>query len=77
MRVVDDSFLLAFNAHYEDIAMTLPGNGYGREWTVVVDTATGEVGHADGELVPGGGKLNLAARSLVVLQRTAGEDDDV
>ncbi len=43
-RVVDDSFLLAFNAHYEDIDVTLPGNGYGQSWAVVVDTATGDGG---------------------------------
>ncbi|GAB3394574.1 glycogen debranching protein GlgX [Amycolatopsis echigonensis] len=75
MPVEDDSFLLAFNAHWEDIAMTLPGNGYGREWTVVVDTATGTVGHGDVEPVEGGGKFTLAARSLVVLQRTAKEGE--
>ncbi|MBB1159268.1 MULTISPECIES: glycogen debranching protein GlgX [Amycolatopsis] len=75
MPVEDDSFLLAFNAHWEDIAMTLPGNGYGREWTVVVDTETGAVGHSDVEPVEGGGKFTLAARSLVVLQRTAKEGE--
>ncbi|MGW4396542.1 glycogen debranching protein GlgX [Amycolatopsis nivea] len=75
MPVEDDSFLLAFNAHWEDIAMTLPGNGYGREWTVVVDTETGAVGDCDVEPVEGGGKFTLAARSLVVLQRTAKEGE--
>ncbi|GAA3579873.1 glycogen debranching protein GlgX [Amycolatopsis ultiminotia] len=75
MPVSDDSFLLAFNAYWEDIAMTLPGNGYGREWTVVVDTATGEVDGTGTEPVEGGGKFTLAARSLVVLQRTATEED--
>ncbi|MGW7535780.1 glycogen debranching protein GlgX [Amycolatopsis sp. NPDC054798] len=75
MPVSDDSFLLAFNAHWEDIAMTLPGNGYGREWTVVVDTETGSVGKTDVEPVEGGGKFTLAARSLVVLQRTAKEGE--
>ncbi|MFI5611461.1 glycogen debranching protein GlgX [Amycolatopsis sp. NPDC051903] len=76
MPVVDESFLLAFNAHYEDIAMTLPANGYGTEWTVVVDTATGTVGETDAEPVPGGGKHTLAARSLVVLQRTGREEQE-
>jgi isoamylase len=68
--VVDDSFLMAFNAHYEDIEMTLPANGYGSEWAVVVDTATAEVFAEPGEeSIAGGGKLNVVARSLVVLQR--------
>jgi glycogen operon protein len=70
MPVVDDSFLLAFNAHYEDIEMTLPEEDYGRTWTVVVDTATGEVAaEAGSETLLAGGKLNVVARSLVVLQR--------
>jgi glycogen operon protein len=68
MRVVDDSFLMAFNAHYEDIEVTLPDVEYGPEWTVVVDTTTGYVGSGEKPVVAGG-QLNLTARSLVVLQR--------
>jgi glycogen operon protein len=70
MRVVDDSFLMAFNAHYEDIEMTLPSESYGHEWTVVVDTAsTGDVPDGGDEIVEAGGKFTVVARSLVVLQR--------
>ncbi|GLZ33620.1 glycogen operon protein GlgX homolog [Lentzea sp. NBRC 105346] len=68
MRVIDDSFLLAFNAHHEDIRVTLPDADYGPEWTVVVDTATGKVGDG-GELIPCSGHLTVPARSLVVLER--------
>ncbi|MEU0884271.1 glycogen debranching protein GlgX [Lentzea sp. NPDC005914] len=68
MRVVDDSFLLAFNAHYEDIEVTLPDAEYGPEWTVVVDTTTGKVGDGAKPIVAGG-QLTLTARSLAVLQR--------
>ncbi|MFT7834987.1 glycogen debranching protein GlgX [Saccharothrix sp. BKS2] len=75
MRVLDDSFLLAFNAHHEDIEVTLPEPDYGPQWTVVVDTATGTVVAPElGEdPIPAGGKLTLASRSLVVLQRTGVE----
>ncbi|HEX7661286.1 MAG TPA: glycogen debranching protein GlgX [Pseudonocardiaceae bacterium] len=41
--VVDDSFLLCFNAHYEDIEFTVPADEYAREWAVVVDTTDGTV----------------------------------
>jgi glycogen operon protein len=76
MRVVDDSFLIGFNAHHEDIEMTLPDGGYGREWEVVVDTATGEVAsELGGDTVSAGGKLNLVARSLVVLQRVEQDEE--
>jgi glycogen operon protein len=70
MRVVGDSFLMAFNAYHEDIEMTLPNDSYGPAWTVVVDTATSQVTSvAEGEQIPAGGRLTLASRSLVVLQR--------
>ncbi|HEX3648782.1 MAG TPA: alpha-amylase family glycosyl hydrolase, partial [Pseudonocardiaceae bacterium] len=72
MDVLDDSFLMAFNAHYENIEVTLPGNGYGAEWAVVIDTATGEVFADPGkQTVAGGGTITVTARSLVVLQRVA------
>ncbi|MFC6088708.1 glycogen debranching protein GlgX [Saccharothrix lopnurensis] len=75
MRVLDDSFLLAFNAHHEDIEVTLPEPGYGPQWTVVVDTATGTVVAPElaEDPIPAGGTLTLASRSLVVLQRTGVE----
>ena len=68
-RVVDDSFLLAFNAHHEDITFTVPDGDYASTWAVVVDTATGTVNEPGDELVEGGGTLDVVARSLVVLQR--------
>jgi glycogen operon protein len=84
-RVRDDSFLMCFNAHDDEIDMTVP-HGYGTEWTVVVDTATGEVfAESGGGVVVGvvagdrpteprsvgaGDTLPVAARSLLVLQRT-------
>ncbi|HEX4725199.1 MAG TPA: glycogen debranching protein GlgX [Pseudonocardiaceae bacterium] len=74
MPVVDDSFLMAFNAHHEDIDMTLPGPDYGGDWRLVVDTVTGDVAgetfnKSEAEVVPAGGSLKVTARSLMVLQR--------
>ncbi|WP_082530365.1 glycogen debranching protein GlgX [Aeromicrobium sp. Root344] len=71
MRITDDSFLLAFNAHHEDIEFTLPDGDYGATWTVVVDTATGAVEQPGGDMFDAGAALNVSARSLVVLQRVA------
>jgi glycogen operon protein len=69
MRIVDDSFLLAFNAHDEDIEFTLPEGDYGKTWTVVVDTTTGAVEQPGGDMFESGAAVNVSARSLVVLQR--------
>jgi isoamylase len=37
-RIVDDSFLMLFNASPHDLSFTLPGEEYGGHWHVVVDT---------------------------------------
>lgn len=37
-RMVDNDFILIFNAHYEPIMFTLPDERYGHKWQLVVDT---------------------------------------
>ena len=78
-RMLDDSFLLCFNASSEDIAVTLPGERYGGPWVVVVNTATGEVltlSDAPGVIahepatLPEGSTITVPSRSLLALQRT-------
>jgi glycogen operon protein len=74
-RVTDDSFLMCFNAHDDEIETTLPNGSYGSRWTVVLDTATGAVaepngGPADSREIEAGTVLPVPARSLIVLQRT-------
>jgi isoamylase len=75
-KMIDDSFLILFNAHYEDIQFTLPSQEYGPWWSVILDTAEDDGGgHAEGgdtysprELV------HVVARSVVVLRRPSLED---
>ncbi|MDV6279980.1 glycogen debranching protein GlgX [Rhodococcus jostii] len=68
-RVVGDSFLLCFNAHDEEIEFSTPNSDYADEWAVVLDTAvpTG----AKEAVIKAGDPLQVEARSLVVLRRTA------
>ncbi len=82
-RVTDDSFLLCFNAHHEDVPMTVPDASYGEEWAVAVDTVTGEVNFdlsGTVQLPIGRSRkrirrfkanetIRVKARSLLVLQR--------
>jgi isoamylase len=37
--IVDDSFLLCFNAHHEPLEFTLPVPSFGDRWQRVIDTA--------------------------------------
>jgi glycogen operon protein len=67
-RVVDDSFLLCFNAGEEPVQFVMPADDYAREWTVEVDTnhPAGEAG----QLVSAGENFSLPARSLLILRKT-------
>ncbi|ADG74640.1 glycogen debranching enzyme GlgX [Cellulomonas flavigena DSM 20109] len=65
-EVVDDSFLLLFNSHWEKKQFQLPGAEYGAEWTAVLDTDS-QV--APGRKVRSRGRVTLAPRSMVLLTR--------
>ncbi|MEU8922634.1 glycogen debranching protein GlgX [Kitasatospora sp. NPDC048545] len=70
-RIVDDSFLLMFNAHFEPLEFTVPAD-HGQEWQVVVDTAQPRLpAPGTGARVKAGDTLWLVDRSLMVLQRPA------
>lgn len=66
-KIVDDSFIICFNAHYEPIEFTLPAileSG----WTGVLDTAQ-PTGDSDIEDASGGTTFAVQARSLLVLRK--------
>ena len=68
-QVVDDSFLLLFNAYHEDIEFTLPPQSLGAKWEVVIDT-TEPLGYpAEADEIAAGGTKNVAARSTIVLRQ--------
>ncbi|MEV4741399.1 glycogen debranching protein GlgX [Streptomyces sp. NPDC049555] len=67
--ILDDSFLLMFNAHDQPLDFTAPVD-HGRQWQIVVDTARAEA-TAPGPKVQAGDRLSVAGRSLVILQRPA------
>ena len=65
-RVVDDHFLLYFNADGPASA-TLPGPDYAAAWDVVIDT--GVDGSAVREKIAAGETIDVASRSVVVLRQ--------
>ena len=62
-RVVDDSFVLLFNAHSEPVAWVVPDR-WGKGWEIAVDTS----GTGLGAPQPGE-RFAVPARSLLVLMR--------
>jgi glycogen operon protein len=69
-RLVDDDLFLLLNGHFEPVAFTLPKNGKDDCWTVVVDTAKGDV-QAEGSerVIAAGETFDVPARSLLLLER--------
>ncbi|GGQ77343.1 glycogen debranching protein GlgX [Couchioplanes azureus] len=66
-RVVDDSFLVMFNAHHEPLPFTVPDAGYGKQWATEVDTEHA-VPNPD-EVIQAGDTVELTGRSIRVLRR--------
>ena len=70
-RVVDDSFLLCFNAHAYPVEFVTPDGQYARQWTVVIDTFD----TSGGPVVPitAGTTVSVPPRSILVLQKSSGQ----
>ena len=67
-RVIDDSFLLFFNAHYEPIEFMIPPGLRAQEWVVVIDTTKHHLIKA-GERYREDTLIPLEARAMLVLQK--------
>ncbi|WP_236734119.1 glycogen debranching protein GlgX [Mycolicibacter kumamotonensis] len=65
--VVDDSFLLCFNAHADTVGFAVPGGDYAQEWTVELDTAQPQAPAE--QAVQAGEEMPVAGRSLLVLRK--------
>ena len=70
-RVIDDSFLMCFNADDQPVDFVMPPADYGQEWTVELDTyhPTGLDEDAD-RVVTAQQKISRPARSVLVLRKT-------
>jgi glycogen operon protein len=65
-EVRDDSFLILFNAHFDEIAFRLPARRFGTHWEL--ELATGEV---EAERLVPGADVTVGARTVTVLRRRA------
>jgi len=64
-RVRDDTFLLLFNAHHDDLDFVLPSGRWGALWRVDLDTAGGP----PGEIVGAEATRRVDGRAVQVLRR--------
>jgi glycogen operon protein len=63
-EVRDDSFLILFNAHFDEIAFRLPARRFGTRWEIVIST-----GRCEAERLTPGREVLVESRSLAVLRR--------
>jgi glycogen operon protein len=66
--VIDDTFLVLFNAWEGPIVFTLPAVSFGRRWTHELSTFDPEL-PPNSEIYPARGVVPVEGRSLVVLRR--------
>ncbi|GHA79451.1 glycogen debranching protein GlgX [Pontibacter akesuensis] len=72
-QIVDDSFYVIFNAHFEPLQYKLPPKKYGDDWIKVLDTAEG--GFCDNNNKYGATEIvEVAPRSVVLLQHPRSEN---
>ncbi|MBA2751672.1 MAG: glycogen debranching protein GlgX [Actinobacteria bacterium] len=64
--VVDESFLVLFNAHYESMKLTLPDSRFGERWIRMVDTADSL---SEGDSAKAGEGVEVESRSIVLMRR--------
>ncbi|MGH3543806.1 MAG: glycogen debranching enzyme, partial [Mycobacterium sp.] len=67
-RVVDDSFLLCFNAHDHAVDFVMPADDYAREWTAELDTT--DPAGAVQLVVNDGDEISLPGRALLMFRKT-------
>jgi isoamylase len=71
-RVLDDSFVLLFNAGPDTTSFKVPAGKWGKSWQRVIDTAEFPLPE-DAAPIAGGSTLQLIGRSTVVLRRVPKE----
>jgi isoamylase len=71
-KIVDDSFYIIFNAHYEPLTYKLPSAKYGKKWIKVLDTSVHDV--ADKQTYSAGEDITAQGRSVIVLHYPTSTD---
>jgi isoamylase len=67
-RVVDQSFYVLFNAHYEPLPFVIPKGDWGKEWIVVLDTNKPLPEEEEQRYKPGD-EIPVESHSVKVLRR--------
>ena len=67
--IVDDSFYILFNGHYEALEFKLPASEWGDEWAAIINTISAVPDLRERERFHAGCSVKLEAHSMMVLRR--------
>ncbi|HYS53535.1 MAG TPA: glycogen debranching protein GlgX [Thermoanaerobaculia bacterium] len=67
--IVDDSFYILFNAHYEAMTFKLPTGQWGERWVKIVDTNRPVPDLREHHQMRAGEEIKLESHSMIVLRR--------
>jgi isoamylase len=68
-RIVDDSFLMLFNADPREVTFVIPDNAWGGQWQRLLDTRNAEADGDDGPVIAAGDTIPLDGRTVLLLRR--------
>lgn len=74
--IKDDSFVMMFNAHSEEIEFTLPPKFFGNKWQLIIDTTEPTGYPLEDAVVEALGKIVVQPRSTLVLKQIEGPNYD-
>ena len=66
--IVDDTFLLLFNAHHEAVSFVLPNQVDAAVWHLILDTSIGQPRYHSNPSFKGGEPYDIQGRSLAILR---------
>ncbi len=69
-KITDDSFLLLFNAHDQEILFKIPAGAWGDEWAAVIDTNDPMLDEGS-TIFKAGEEVPVFGRAVMVLKRVA------
>ena len=67
--IEDDSFLLMFNAHYDDIDFTLPPEQFGASWKLIVDSTENTGYPVEALVLEAGAEFTVTSRSIAIFRQ--------
>ena len=68
-HIVDDSFLMLFDADPDEVSFVLPPKEWGRRWRRLLDTGNSTPDGENGPVLGAGETIAVDGRAVVLLQR--------